>query len=410
LSARWLILADDLTGAADAAVAFAGRGLAIEVALNAGTSGVDAEVLAMDLDTRGASAADAAARHFAAVRDSLLPGQALFKKIDSTLRGEPAAEIAAIADALRKLGRPSWALLAPANPAMGRTTLGGRVFVNGQPLESTETWRREHSYADSDLASIAGSTGLQTIKLPLAAVRGDEGAVRAALASADLAGQDRASVLICDAETEDDLRRIVVAAREVAPGFFAGTAGLARALSAQTRAGRHDRTTLAASQRGTLVAVGTLARVSRDAALRVAARGGGRLVRVDPAAGVAEACANEVATCLRRGETVVALLDAAEAAAGMVDRGHACYLAQILSAGLREMGALIVTGGETAAALLARCKVHGIRLLDEMEPGIALGMTRGGIEVPIITKPGAFGDEDSISRCLETLDRLRRTA
>jgi uncharacterized protein YgbK (DUF1537 family) len=74
------------------------------------------------------------------------------------------------------------------------------------------------------------------------------------------------------------------------------------------------------------------------------------------------------------------------------------------------MGALIVTGGETAAALLARCKVHGIRLLDEIEPGIALGMTQGAIEVPIITKPGAFGDEESLARCLDTLNELRRNA
>ena len=72
------------------------------------------------------------------------------------------------------------------------------------------------------------------------------------------------------------------------------------------------------------------------------------------------------------------------------------------------MGALIVSGGETAAALLAQCKVQGIRLIDELEPGIALGLTRGAVEAPIITKPGAFGDEESLLRCLDRLNALRR--
>ena len=51
------------------------------------------------------------------------------------------------------------------------------------------------------------------------------------------------------------------------------------------------------------------------------------------------------------------------------------------------------TGGETAAALLTRLGVNGIRLLDEIEPGIPLGLTLGGVSVPAVTKAGGFGNE-----------------
>ena len=50
----------------------------------------------------------------------------------------------AVRNAARRARRVG--IFAPANPAMGRSTRGGRVFVRDQPLEQTETWRREHTY------------------------------------------------------------------------------------------------------------------------------------------------------------------------------------------------------------------------------------------------------------------------
>jgi hypothetical protein len=139
------------------------------------------------------------------------------------------------------------------------------------------------------------------------------------------------------------------------------------------------------------------------------------LVRVTPA-GLAGSAPGDgelaigIGSRLTRGETVVALLDGPDVADGALDSRYASWFAASLAVALDQMGALVVTGGETATTLLARCEVHGIRLLDEIEPGIALGMTRGRIEVPVVTKPGAFGDDGSLCRCLDTLNELRRTA
>jgi len=412
---RWLILADDRSGAADAGVAFARRGHATEVRWDDAWAEDGLAVLALDLDSRAATAAEAAARHGDAVRRALLPERTLFKKIDSTLRGQPAAELAAISAALRERGRPSWGLLAPANPAMRRTTRGGRVFVDGQPLEDTVTWNREHSYPDADLAAIVRSAGLRAISLPVAALRGDDSAIRHAFLAAAASGATEDTILIGDAETDDDLGRLVAAARACPPGFFAGTAGLANAL-ARAMPGRPTAgVRVEPTTRGTLVAVGSAAPVSREAARRLATHDRAHLVSITLASPAGHSAVNaqvaaDIGARLAYGDTVVALLDGPEVASGALDSGYLRSFAAALADGLGRMGALVVTGGETASALLAQCKVHGIRLLDELEPGVALGLTRGAVEVPLVTKPGAFGDEHSLRRCLDALHALRPTA
>jgi uncharacterized protein YgbK (DUF1537 family) len=411
---RWLILADDLTGAADAAVAFARRGHEAEVHWGATPLVDGADVHALNLDSRGTSAADAAARH----RDAVHRGHAahaLFKKIDSTLRGHPAVEMAAIAAALRERGRPSWGLLAPASPAMRRTTRDGRVFVDGRPLEDSATWKRDHSYPGADLTAVVRSAGLCAITLPLAELRGDASVLRGAFAAAAASAQAADTILVSDSETDGDLDRLVGAAHEFAPGFFAGTAGLAHALARCAPGKPSARLTLDPTSRGTLVAVGTAAEVSRAAARHLAAHEGIDLVRVDSSglpgsAQQQDGAATDIASRLTRGETVVALLDVPNVAGDALDSRYTRSYAASLAGALEQMGALVVSGGETATALLAQCDVHGIRLLGEIEPGVALGMTRGRIEVPVVTKPGAFGDEESLRRCLDALNDLRRTA
>jgi uncharacterized protein YgbK (DUF1537 family) len=92
------------------------------------------------------------------------------------------------------------------------------------------------------------------------------------------------------------------------------------------------------------------------------------------------------------------------ALAGSPDLGRgtelAGRLAELMQAAVPRIGALFATGGETACALLSRLGVTGIRLVDEVEPGVPLGITLGARTLPIITKAGGFGDPDTMRRCL----------
>lgn len=417
---RWLILADDLTGAADAAIAFARRGARTEVTWGERLASDFAEtaILAYDCDSRRSGAAEAGAKHRAAAARFLRgPSPMLYKKIDSTLRGQPAAEIAALCKVLQVAGEPGFGIFAPANPAMGRTTRDGRVFVHGEPLENTETWCREHSYPSADLAGILATASLRAIKLPLADVRAGGAALRASLAAAaeSAAAHPPGTILVCDAEIPEDLVRIVAAAREHGSArFFIGTAGLASAL-AESLPRNVRRHAVTPSRHGALIVVGSLASSSRAAARELAASSGVRHVQfsapvlLGEEAGARTKLALDIRAALERGTDVLVEMPHEEEPDLSIGPALVRALATCLSPALPRMSGLIATGGETATALLRQCYVRQIRLVDEIEAGTSLGLMIGETGMPLITKPGAFGDPQSLVRSLERLRLIRQT-
>ena len=89
MTRRWLIFADDLTGAADCAIAFCGRGLAAVVTWgdigNVRTR--QKPILAYDIASRGLSVDAAIARHRDLLASQPVSGRLFFKKIDFDLAG-----------------------------------------------------------------------------------------------------------------------------------------------------------------------------------------------------------------------------------------------------------------------------------------------------------------------------------
>jgi len=84
----------------------------------------------------------------------------------------------------------------------------------------------------------------------------------------------------------------------------------------------------------------------------------------------------------------------------------AARLAELLQPAAGRLRGLFVTGGETACALLGALGVHGIRMLDEVEAGVPLGITQGALRVPVVTKAGAFGDHGTLERSLDHLHKV----
>jgi uncharacterized protein YgbK (DUF1537 family) len=126
LGARWTVLADDLTGAADAALAFWRPGWRVHV-YRAGAAPADgsAEVLAISCGWRDDPAGRA--RFLALLPPS--PTGVLIK-VDSTLRG-PVAEMIGLC---RQRWPQAPLRFCPALPAQGRVVRGGRVLVRGRAI------------------------------------------------------------------------------------------------------------------------------------------------------------------------------------------------------------------------------------------------------------------------------------
>lgn len=408
---RWLIVADDLTGAADCAVAFAKRGMPAIVSWAGGTIAEEVPVLAVDADSRRLSAAEAANRQRAVLNAHYRQKQAVYKKIDSTLRGQPAAETAALIAALRAAGRKSVAVISPAFPATGRTTEGGHVLVQGKRLEETALWALEHTYASANLPDVLATAGLRAGTAPLDVVRQGRTALGELIIDAVREGFD---AVVCDAASEADLRAIADATLPMADRvLWVGSGGLAAALAelepemaASPAPSRRD-------LGGILFVVGSLAQASRAAAARLVGERQVRPVVVPPAVLLKDEngsdrddLAQTVAAALAAGEDV--LVEIGSSDDPDLGRGAemAARLAGLLASAASRMSALFATGGETACALLDRLGVQGIRLFEEVEPGVPLGLTIGDVALPVVTKAGAFGGEETLVRCLDRLHGL----
>ncbi|MDR1420490.1 MAG: hypothetical protein LBI86_08970 [Treponema sp.] len=134
-----LILADDLSGALDTAAQAAEKGIPVRVYRSpefaGAVSGESSSVLVINTATRHHSPARARTILAECLR-RLEDIPFVYKKTDSALRGNTGAELEEL---LTRRGGPIPFI--PAWPDLGRTTAGGRQFLNGIPLDKTELAR-----------------------------------------------------------------------------------------------------------------------------------------------------------------------------------------------------------------------------------------------------------------------------
>ena len=412
MTSPWLIIADDLTGAADCAIAFAKRGLESVVAWEKHGDARGTQVLSVDAGTRRLPPAEAAKLQVDVLAAHYRPGLRLYKKIDSTVRGQPAAELAALLAyaPAQSEGRRRLAILAPAFPGTGRITVNGSIIVQGVPLEQTPLWARDHTYASANLVEILASSGLSAEFLPLDVIADPE-KIFSRLSRACWKGG--LAAMVCDAKTEADLVAIATASLPLADEvIWVGSGGLATAL-ATVETGNAEPPSLPplmSEPKNVLIVVGTLAEASRLQAKTLVGAGLVRHLAISPDALFAGPCSpawQQASTALGRHFAAQedVLLELEQAANPDLSRG--ALLAERLAAFIDGTGkgfaGLIATGGDTVYALLSKLGVHSIRLLDEVEPGVPLGITVGAVSLPVVTKAGAFGDAHTLRRSLERL-------
>lgn len=136
---KMLVLADDLTGALEVGAKFASEGIVCmvtaELSLSPPGFNDEIQVLVIDTESRHLSPSEAGRRVrilATAARERRV--RYLYKKTDSTLRGNIGRELESLSAAYG--GLP--VVFAPAYPEMGRTVEHGRLYVNSRPVSETE--------------------------------------------------------------------------------------------------------------------------------------------------------------------------------------------------------------------------------------------------------------------------------
>ena len=420
---RLALIADDLTGAADSGVQFAKRGISAILLVDAEAGGNTAcrvEALIVNTDSRADPHAIARAK-LLAIASSLPSVEFIYKKIDSTLRGNVGVELDAIMEA-RHIER---AIVAPAFPPTGRTTVHGQQFLDGQRLEDT-------SFAVDPLFPITNShiptmlsrqmhrkVGL----IELSIVRGG-----ADILSEAMTTQEEA-VLVVDATSEEDLRTIARAATQAnASRLTCGSAGLADAV-AEVMLGSHIALAptvaalsapraedglrapvlVVAASRNPLTSlqVSHAAEDLRTAHLPVdsqdLAKGATREI---------ERLVAEASEQLRTGHSVIVSAADSPHIAGL-GRGLVEALGQVVRqlADQHRLAGLVATGGDAALAVCHALDTTALLLVGEVAPGIPLARIHDGPRAGLrmVTKAGGFGQEEAISTAIRHLQRMVRT-
>ena len=396
-----IIIADDLTGAADCGIAFTEAGLPTVVAFGMEPVSKAARVVAVDTDSRALSPEAAGERaHGAARRAYGLSPRTVYRKIDSTLRGNVGTEVAATLRAAVEVHGRALVIVSPAFPGAGRTVRAGRVRVHGVPLEETEVWLESGRSGPAGPAEMLARAGLKVANV-------SRGEVRAgALPERDV------EALVCDAETDEDLARIARAGAAL-PGevVWAGSAGLARHLPAALGLRAAEPATPAApwAKGPVLALVGSRSSIAREQARHLLDEPGLEAFTLDPrmlAEGERGAGWKQAEAGLQRaldaGRDVLLCIAAGESAPAPL---VAAALGRLAAAQAGRIGGVIATGGDIARAVLVTMGASGMSLLGAVEPGVPLGLTDTPRALRAIVKAGAFGDAQTLNRCLAALKR-----
>ena len=368
---RLLILADDFTGACDAAAGFA-RSRAtlvvhgLPVRWPSAADGI--EVLGVDMDLRERSNADAEA----VTREAAwqLSSTQVFLKIDSTLRGPIAGLVAgALMGSARQV-----AVIAPAFPEQGRLMRAGCVVVDGEPGASlTQALGMDHTALLG--ANFAHSAEDIELAVEHARNRG-------------------ARHVVVDADGIETLRSVAIAWRRHATEWLlVGSAGLARQVAGS--ANQPNRETLTPSQGPILVVAGSPAAATQAQIERLRGLGPSVLVGVGLPVPRRPAGLHEV--------IVVCTAPATERDSGE----NARAVAQAIGAWADafQPGAVVLAGGATARLVCERLGALGVRLQGELQPGIAHGLLQGGLwdGVRVVTKAGGFGTPETLLDVVQAL-------
>jgi D-threonate/D-erythronate kinase len=349
------LLADDLTGALDAAACFvplAGpvptfwkpplrphRTLPWPAAIDAGTRALP----------------EAAARVVTGSLASLLDDADLaFKTLDSMLRGHPAAEIAACAN------RFDHCIVAPACPAQGRVMRCG-----SQMVREANGWRE----GGIDLPAALRREGIDvTLCRP-----GDAAPV---------------GVSLFDAESEDDLRTVVVAGQELRGRvLWCGSTGLAGAFAS------------AAPAVALPLPTPILALVGSNHPVSIAQLSAAWAYVYRIAHGSAEEAA-PIARRLESGNAAVAVVvppNTERTSAAHIERCFGALLPQ-----LDPPGTLLAAGGDTLRLICDLLEARYLEVDGEITPGVPISVMHGGPwdGVVVLSKSGAFGDTGLLLRLL----------
>jgi uncharacterized protein YgbK (DUF1537 family) len=411
MDSPWFIIADDFTGSGDSAVQFRTRKRPARFLLDLSQkslTGLELSAYVVNSDSRFLSGPEAYERVLGithAIKEKA--SGKIFKKIDSTLRGNIAEEVAAVMDGAGF----SRALVCPAAPRNGRTVVDGLCLVNQKPINSG-TMARDHftpveeacisSHFKAKFPGFIAHITLQELH---------QGA-KALAENVERLSAEGKRIFTADATSIEDLTLLATLAE--LPGLLlVGSSGLAEALADHKGV---DRTGISPQGIQKVPAdkavffVGSVTPTSAAQCAFLAASGSVQRIIIDGRS-AADDPAAEMGRILRDVEALpdATLLFHTSSVKKGVSAVQACLMGARISQFMGELALEVVRrrsirflfamGGDTAARIVASLGVDYIDFTDEILPGLPFGICQSralGMDLNFACKSGGFGAMDAL--------------
>ena len=427
MNQRCLLIADDLTGGADAGAQFAKRGLRTFLVSLLDDAKIDfskhthQEVLIINTDSRGLSPEKAFLRvshllkHYDAKHFPII-----YKKIDSTLRGNIGYEI----DAILKETNGSLCFMAPTYPEQKRTLVGGILIVGEKPLALTEVARNTASpIQESHVYKILHGQSQNNVGwIDLTHVASSHERLRKAVDEERKKGNQ---IIIFDAVSRGDLKNIVEAAFYIErTPLFVGSAGLAEEVAKRLTPSGANASLRIKPFKHILIVSGTASSITHQQLKQVEKRSipsfqlTPSLILGDDAKAEKERkelfrkIANSLSQRINILKAPSEILHSEDSTEPPIHLKITKTLASVALLALEACKikpadlALILTGGETAQHIINGLETEGIEIEGELLEGIIRGHLIGGDwdGLTVVTKAGAFGKEEALEKIVKMLE------
>jgi D-threonate/D-erythronate kinase len=426
------VIADDLTGANDTGVQFAKQGLNTTVLFSdtqLQPTHLSEDVIVLNSDSRALNSGEAYDVVFnISTQLNKLDVTKVFKKIDSTMRGNIGPEIDAVMDVFQY----KTSFVVPAFPKSNRITINGKHYVNGVLLEETEIANDPSCpVKESYLPKLLQEQSKREVELiSISDVRKGKSHLSEKMNS--LSSGEMSKIIIVDATTDEELKTIVEAAQLVHENFlWVGSAGIAYHLSNTGQRKELLRKTQEGERLPVLVVAGSVNSITHRQIQHLKEKNNveeivispeeffyenRRKLEIDSIVKAGQALLEKgdlVVTTNREIETINRVKDLQrKLGLSNFDVGNTIAQAMGVIAGQliesKNICGAVLTGGDIAGATCKVLNGEGIRVIGEVEAGIPYGKLFGGLfdGTPLVTKAGAFGTEQALSKALQTITEV----
>lgn len=408
------IIADDLTGAADAGVQFCpylgSMYMAAGKRIDLDSVDIHSKGITVFTNTRNIPPAQAAAAVYQMTKivQQLAP-DVLYKKIDSCLRGNLGSELDSMLSALQATA----SFVSPALPEQGRTTVNDCHQINGIPISETEIGRDPLCPVNESRLSVllAAQSQMPIGHIHISHLEEGMDALSNQVKKLLLKGCRH---IVFDAQEARHLDTIAALSRHRFENvLLVGSAGLARSLARIITPKPAPAKTIDRPRMGKwLFVCGSASQVLTEQANILTLVTGWPQRIIDPnllTVGRTSAQYNSLLAELKtswRAESLILSIDQGpDSKTGKnpdrIVQGLADVVSSLLSATAPD--GLFLSGGDTAEKVLDKTDGSAILLREEILPGVMSGeIANGPLKgLSVFTKPGAFGHSDTLFKLLE---------